>query len=607
MQRERFRIADLTVDVEAASVTRLGLGANALMSAAQAGDGQPVQLPRLSFDLLVTLARRAPAVVGADELIATVWAGIAVSDETLTQRVALLRRALGDEAKNPRYLRVVRGRGYQLVPEVVALPEPERQLPAGEQQPPEQEGRAPDRERQPAAWQRHRRTAAAAAALAALALLLAAAVFALVAFLGRGRTQPRATAAPAIATRSPSVPELLQRAGVYLGQHQAANNELAVELYQRALRLEPRNPQALAGLSLALGLRATKFNQHGGASDQALELAQQAVALDPRLGRAHHALGLALDSLGRVSPALAAYLRAARLEPQPAAALASAAHLLQVQGHLAEALETDLRAARAGGDTPIYLEVQVGATLALLGFDAAATVWFERAQELRPDNVFAAVGFARARLSESRLREADEIAAQAVRRGIRRPELADVRGLVALLGGDRPRAGAFFREALAIEPGDVHAQSRLLLLGARPDGLGSAGGPDRAGGARGYGRSDGAGAADLERRRRELIGDLRRGRATGDEWPDFALDEALLETAGGHGEAAIQALDVAIGLGFRDREWLLLDSMLARLRGDPRFVRRIERIRLLVDAERQRVVGAGWLPPGFLDGSAARR
>lgn len=115
MQRERYQIADLTLDVDAVSVVR---------------DSQPVAPPRLSFDLLVALVRRAPSVVGFEELVETVWAGTAVSDETLTQRVALLRRALGDEAKNPRYLRAVRGRGYQLVPEVRMVNEEEPSRPA---------------------------------------------------------------------------------------------------------------------------------------------------------------------------------------------------------------------------------------------------------------------------------------------------------------------------------------------------------------------------------------------------------------------------------------------------------------------------------------------
>lgn len=531
MQRERYRIADLILDVEAVSLHR---------------DGGPISLPRLSFDLLVALARRAPSVVGFDELVDTVWAGTAVSDETLTQRVALLRRSLGDEAKNPRYLRAVRGRGYQLVPEVVPLADPV----------PEPEG--------------PRRIEVAAAIVLAVILGLALFLLAL-------RNRP-SIAEATVATRPPGVPELLSRAGTYLSLHQERNNELAIELYQRALRLEPENPRALAGLSLALGQRATKFNQGAEASDRALELAQRAVALDPRLGLGHHALGLALDSKGQISGAIAAYLRAAELEPQPANPLASAAHLQQVRGHLAAALETNLRATQVGGEAPPYLEVQIGSTLALLGFDQASSVWFERALELRPDNVFAAAAFAKARLSQARPREADTIAARAIERGIRRPELPTIRGTAALLEGDEARARAFFQEALEIDPEFPPARVRLLLLD----------------------RSSKAGLA------REWVDAARRGRAEGDEWPDSAIGETLLEAGFGHEDAALRALDTAISLGYRDGSWLLLDPMLAGLREDPGFIRRIETLRRLVHDERQRVLGAGWLPPSLLDASAAR-
>lgn len=49
-----------------------------------------------------------------DKLIQSVWAPAMVNEETVTQRVKLLRQALGDDSRNPRYLRSVRGLGYQL-------------------------------------------------------------------------------------------------------------------------------------------------------------------------------------------------------------------------------------------------------------------------------------------------------------------------------------------------------------------------------------------------------------------------------------------------------------------------------------------------------------
>ena len=99
--RECFRVDDLLIDVGAVSVWR--------------GE-QQLAVPDLSFATLALLIRRAPDVVSPDELVAEVWEGMAVSDETITQRIALLRRALSDDWREPRYIRSVRGRGYQLVP-----------------------------------------------------------------------------------------------------------------------------------------------------------------------------------------------------------------------------------------------------------------------------------------------------------------------------------------------------------------------------------------------------------------------------------------------------------------------------------------------------------
>lgn len=400
-----------------------------------------------------------------------------------------------------------------------------------------------------------------------------------------GRSQIRSTKEAVISTRTPSVSELLARAGSYLRQHQESDNELAIELYQQALRIEPENPVALAGLSMALAQRSTKFNRHGAEREQAVVLAQKALARDPRLGLAHHALGLALDSRGQVTLALKAYLRAAELEPDPTSAVASAAYLLQVQGHLADALEANLRVLRDGGESANHLEVQIAMTMGLLGFERAAEVWFERAVELRPDDVFAAGSYAQMRLSQGRLREADEIAAAALQRGIRRPELPAIRGTVALMKGDEAKTEAFFKEALSIDPQFMRARTRLLLLARR-----RAGGSDPA----------------LEQRYRDEVLDIRQGRAAGDEWPDSAIDEMLLEAGFGDEDAALRALDTAIDRGYRDAGWLLLDPMLAGLRANPEFKLRIETIRRLVGAERQRVLRAGWLPPALLDGSAAR-
>jgi TolB-like protein/DNA-binding winged helix-turn-helix (wHTH) protein len=83
--------------------------------------GVLIELPRLSFDLLVALVRAAPNIVSNEELMSSTWKGLVVSPETVTQRVKLLRDALGDDPKQPRYVEGLRGRGYRMIPEVRAL------------------------------------------------------------------------------------------------------------------------------------------------------------------------------------------------------------------------------------------------------------------------------------------------------------------------------------------------------------------------------------------------------------------------------------------------------------------------------------------------------
>lgn len=98
-----YRVDDLTVDVGRHRVHRAGV---------------EVPLPALSFDLLRTLVEHAPNLLTYDQLMHAVWPGVVVNQETVTQRVKLVRDALGDDSQNPRYIAGVRGCGYRLIPAV---------------------------------------------------------------------------------------------------------------------------------------------------------------------------------------------------------------------------------------------------------------------------------------------------------------------------------------------------------------------------------------------------------------------------------------------------------------------------------------------------------
>ena len=78
-------------------------------------DGEDLGLTRKEFDLLARLARDAGRVVSREDLMSDVWdENWFGSTKTLDVHIGFLRRKLGDDAADPRYVRTVRGVGFLL-------------------------------------------------------------------------------------------------------------------------------------------------------------------------------------------------------------------------------------------------------------------------------------------------------------------------------------------------------------------------------------------------------------------------------------------------------------------------------------------------------------
>jgi serine/threonine protein kinase/WD40 repeat protein len=86
-----------------------------------AADEKTVQLEPRVMDLLVYLAEHSDEVLSKERLIQAVWPDTFVGDDVLTSAIWKLRQALGDDPKNPSYVKTLPRRGYQLVAEVVFL------------------------------------------------------------------------------------------------------------------------------------------------------------------------------------------------------------------------------------------------------------------------------------------------------------------------------------------------------------------------------------------------------------------------------------------------------------------------------------------------------
>ena len=100
-ERGELVVGDLRIDMDARSV-----------SLAE----HPVALTALEFDLLACLARSAGRVLSRDQLLDAISGrSYEVFDRSVDVHVSAVRRKLGDDPKNPRYIRTIRSAGYMLM------------------------------------------------------------------------------------------------------------------------------------------------------------------------------------------------------------------------------------------------------------------------------------------------------------------------------------------------------------------------------------------------------------------------------------------------------------------------------------------------------------
>jgi TolB-like protein/DNA-binding winged helix-turn-helix (wHTH) protein len=87
-------------------------------------DGKTVKLEPRTMRLLVCFAERPGEVVSVNQLLDMVWKDQVVTQHSVYQAVAALRRALGDDPKDPTYIANVVRRGYRLIAPVEVPTEP---------------------------------------------------------------------------------------------------------------------------------------------------------------------------------------------------------------------------------------------------------------------------------------------------------------------------------------------------------------------------------------------------------------------------------------------------------------------------------------------------
>ena len=82
-------------------------------------DGSPLTLTPRLFSALLLFVENAGALLDKDALMRALWPGVVVEENSLSQVISGLRRALADDSHDSRYIQTVPRRGFRFIATVI--------------------------------------------------------------------------------------------------------------------------------------------------------------------------------------------------------------------------------------------------------------------------------------------------------------------------------------------------------------------------------------------------------------------------------------------------------------------------------------------------------
>jgi transcriptional activator of cad operon len=310
--------------------------------------------PRVQAVLLL-LIERCGTVVSHDDIFREVWRDTHVASTALPRTISMLRQALDDDVRQPRYIETVPKRGYRLIASVEPVSAPEVPV-------------EPELRSRPRYW------------------LAVAAVFAL-AVLGDHDLRPMLfghapdqTDRPHEAAVRKFPPGLFHQR---LWHDTRLGNETGFEYYTRELARDPNSVTALAGLATVYTFRAAYMPDSARWASAAVETAQRAVTLDPSSWTAVRALAMSQWQSGRMKDAARYFERALELVPDDQPSRTNLGYVLALSGQFDAAFSAfDEQLAAAPRWPPGF--GFPAAALAIAGYEREAVRLAETAIELEP-------------------------------------------------------------------------------------------------------------------------------------------------------------------------------------------------------------------------------
>ena len=335
--------------------------------------------PRV-MEVLVYLAKNADQVVTKDSLMQTIWGGRFVTEEVITTSIFELRRALGDDARNPRFIQTVPKKGYRLIAPVIFAEEQTTQGSSATDAVQSNEHSLAGSSR---LWK-------AAAAGATVMIFLALIVLKTTLWPSLKTTNKTVKSVKTAGTVSAQAFEAYTRGRELWARRNEDALKKAIKEFEHAIQLDPNYALAYTGLADSYTLLEThNYLRREEASPEAKTAALTALQMDESLAEAHASVALVKHLYDwDWSGAEAEYKRAIALNSDYAMAHNWYSQYLLAAGRTNECL----REIKIASDlAPRSLAIRMTAGLIyvrLRQYDQAAEE-FRRANEIDPNNATA--------------------------------------------------------------------------------------------------------------------------------------------------------------------------------------------------------------------------
>jgi TolB-like protein len=235
----------------------------------------------------------------------------------------------------------------------------------------------------------------------------------------------------------------------YYSRFKKQDNENAIELFKKAIAIDPNYALAWAGLADAYSQRAPRYGFPFMWLDSALTVSKKAIELDNSSAEAYKALGLVYIFKGYYDSSISANLRAVELNPNYWPAIGNIGYNYYTLGELCQSLRWYNRAVHGAPMLPLSY-ASTGNIYRLVGEYGKAEQYLRKASDLQFDESDTYQRESMLYLSMGRNREAADLINTLSASISDNPRFHEWAGYVTSMMGDLTKAKEYYQRSLSL-------------------------------------------------------------------------------------------------------------------------------------------------------------